>query len=262
MHVRAAMNDGFRPVDGFSLENVSVSLGGDEYGPPHPVLEQVTFGVTRGSVVGLFGPSGIGKSTILNAIAGLVEVSAGTIERCDRNGRATATTAYATQRPTLLPWYSLRENFSIVIGNDPTVQAVQLAKVQSWCETMGLTSRLDDRPRRLSGGMQQRANLIRALICPSPVLLLDEPMSGTEHGSRQSYLAAIRACVVDEKRACLLVSHDREDLAIADSVVVLGSNPSTVVAIASHAQWRNGLSTTWSPPEPMNPSAAPSVRAQ
>ena len=180
------------------LRHVAVRFPGKE------VLADVSLQVGRGGLVCLFGPSGIGKSTILDVVAGL---------RHPRHGSRTVDTqriGYAFQEPRLLPWRSVFQNVRIALSGWLS-EAEASSQATAWLRRFGLGDAMDRLPAELSGGMRRRANLARAFAAAPELLLLDEPFAFLD-GQACSVLAdAIR----EQHRAgvtVLMVAHVMEQI--------------------------------------------------
>jgi molybdate transport system ATP-binding protein len=192
----------------------------------------VSLVVPPGQVLGLLGPNGAGKSTLLSAVAGLTPVSAGHITLAGRvlDDAATGSFAEAAERPVgfvfqnyrLFPHLSVLEN----VAFSPRVrgtgrQAARAAAIQ-WIGRFGLTELAGRKPGQLSGGQAQRVALARALAGNPSLLLLDEPLSALDAGTRLDVQAELKRHLADFAGPCLLVTHDPlEALVLADRLVVI-----------------------------------------
>lgn len=173
------------------LKDVSLSFGALE------VLRGASLALEQGERIAITGPSGCGKTSLLHVIAGLLHSDSGLV----RN-RA-ARTACVFQEPRLLPWLSAEENVSIVIPHGTQGQdALMLLK------KLGLADSAEKHPCELSGGMQQRAALARALAYAPDLLLLDEPFRALDAASK-----ALAIDAVNERADCavILVTHSPEE---------------------------------------------------
>ena len=171
--------------------------------------------------VSLIGPSGCGKSTLLRVVAGLQEASAGSLE-LQREGLA-----FVFQFPTLLPWRTVRENAALPrqLGRDGGRPVEDLLRL------VGLEGFADHYPRQLSGGMQMRASLARALATRPRLLLLDEPFAALDEITRQRLNEDLLALWSRERWSALFVTHNvLEAVFLSQRVHVLGPRPGRVVA--------------------------------
>ena len=179
--------------------------------------------VRRGEFVGLVGPSGSGKSSLLFLLAGLRRPTAGHVELLsrrldgapDRNAEARRRhVGFVFQEPFLVPYLSVREN-ALVAALDGDAGA----RVEALAARVGVTPLLDERPHRLSGGERQRAGLLRALVNAPDLVLADEPTAFLDHPTGHAVMDVLRAEV--GRAALVVVTHDPEMLAGADRVLHL-----------------------------------------
>ncbi|MGH6810800.1 MAG: ABC transporter ATP-binding protein [Methylocella sp.] len=194
------------------------------------VLKSVTFGCEPTKIVAVVGPSGCGKSTLLNIIAGLLRPTGGQIEFPDSLGGNPRRTAYVFQSPRLVPWLSVRHNalLGAELGGILTSQLER--RCNEHLSAYGLTGFENSLPHTLSGGMQQRVALLRALLSNAKVLLLDEPYANSDFVLRRQLQMELSEAVTRDKLVAILVTHDLTEAArTADEVVVLSERPAEVV---------------------------------
>ena len=187
--------------------------------------KNLTFSVDEGEFVAIIGPSGCGKTTLLSLAAGLLKPSAGMIERQGSYG-------YMLQKDELFSWRTIEKNIFLPLEirkqNTPEnrERAIGLAK------KYGLEDFLKSYPSQLSGGMRQRAALIRTLATDPDVLLLDEPFSALDYQTRLNVCEDVANIIRSEGKTALLITHDiSEAISLADRVLVLTARPARV----SHA---------------------------
>lgn len=195
------------------------------YGPVG-VLKGVSFEVGPGEVVALLGPSGVGKTTLLRAIAGLLTPDAGRVELGGHCVVADGIEQVPTERRrvglvfqdyALFPQMSVADNVGFGLP-----RAAPRDRIDSLLALTELSSLAHRRPRTLSGGQQQRVALARALATSPAVLLLDEPFANVDPALRLTLGEGLRRIVERSGQAALLITHDRDEaLGLADRVVVL-----------------------------------------
>lgn len=187
-------------------------------------LRDINFSVFENEFVSIVGPSGCGKSTILSIIAGLEKHSGGTVAvpKEKRFG-------YMLQQDHLFPWLSIRKNvlLGLEIRKEKTKEAE--ARVDALLEKYGLEHFKNSFPSELSGGMRQRAALIRTLAVDPHLLLLDEPFSALDYQTRLNVADDIHRIIKNEGKTAILITHDiAEAISMSDRVIVLTGRPATV----------------------------------
>jgi len=188
-------------------------------------LTNVNFSINEGEFVSLIGPSGCGKSTMLSIIAGLEEKTSGEIIIDGEIG-------YMLQKDSLLEWLTIYKNvmFGLEIRKLKTTENVQY--VDNLLKKYGLYEFKDKYPTQLSGGMRQRAALIRTLAIKPKILLLDEAFSALDYQTRIMVTKDIYDILRNEGITALIVTHDiSEAISMSDRVIVLTGRPATVKEI-------------------------------
>ena len=179
------------------------------------VLDSFSFSVSQTGIYALSGASGCGKTTLLRLIAGLEHPDSGKIQ-------IQGSLTYLFQENRLLPWFSVKENLLAV---RPEMTPSQLEEL---LELVELQREEDSLPSTLSGGMQRRVALIRALAHDGEILLLDEPFQGLDVDSRERI--ASRLLPLLQKKLCLLITHDPwEAEHLADHRILLSGPPLSII---------------------------------
>lgn len=207
-----------------SLDAVSRTFGDLQ------VLDRVSFDVAPGEFVSLVGPSGAGKSTLFNIIAGLDSPSSGQVlfNGTDARGRRDQT-AYMPQKDLLFPWRTIEENAALGLVVQGMRRADARARVREWFPRFGLEGFEKALPFELSGGMRQRAALLRTVVQERSTLLLDEPFGALDSLTRQEMQQWLQEVWAGNEWTALLITHDvREAVMLSDRVVVLGPRPASV----------------------------------
>ena len=194
-------------------------------------LAGVTLTVDEGEFVALVGPSGCGKTTVLSVIAGLLSPTAGSVRLCGRDVTGpTDSVGYMLQRDTLFEWLTIRANVLLGLRIQKKLTPERTAYADALLEKYGLGDFADRYPAQLSGGMRQRAALIRTLAFKPRLLLLDEPFSALDAQTRVTVGDDVCGIIREEGGTALMVTHDiAEAAALAGRVVVLSPRPAHVV---------------------------------
>jgi len=198
-------------------------------------LRDVSLEVGEGEFVSVIGPSGCGKSTLLRLVAGLIEPSAGTIVIAGEppaQARARRELGFVFQEPTLLPWRTALENVTLLLEVARRGSAAQ--RRQRGLELLrlvGLAEFADARPAKLSGGMQRRVGIARALALDPKILLMDEPFGALDEITRQRMNMELLNVWAQRATTALLVTHNvGEAVFLSDRVLVMAANPGRMIA--------------------------------
>lgn len=202
------------------VRGVSYAYGRNE------VLADIDFSVQAGQAVALVGRSGCGKTTLLNLCAGLLRVRDGAIENGFRN------VASMFQQPRLLPWKTTLDNIALGLKAAGVARDERLFRARELALRIGLVhADLDKFPHQLSGGMQSRVALARALVLEPDLLLLDEPFSALDVGLKTELYALLLAQRGERAMGVLMITHDlMEAMRLSDVILVMAGAPGRIVS--------------------------------
>jgi NitT/TauT family transport system ATP-binding protein len=204
----------------------SVAVGG-------PAVVDFSLDIEPGEFVCLLGPSGCGKSTVLNAVAGLIRPCGGQVVVDDAEvAKPGAERGMVFQQPTLLPWKTVLDNVALgpLLNGHSVDEAAQTAR--SFLALVGLAEYEKHYPSQLSGGMQQRVGIVRALANYPRVLLMDEPFSALDAQTRATMHEALLAIWSEFRTTVLFVTHDIDEAVfLADRVVVMSAAPGRIIDV-------------------------------
>lgn len=202
-------------------------------GPVH-ALSNVDLDVKKGDFVSFIGPSGCGKTTFLRVIADLEKHTSGEITvngTTPENARKDRSYGYVFQAAALYPWRSIEKNIALPLEIMGYSKAEQRERIDRTMDLVNLNGFGKKYPWQLSGGMQQRANLCRALIHEPELLMLDEPFGALDAFTREELWCVIRDLHAAQRVTIILVTHDlREATFLADKIFVMSARPGRVLA--------------------------------
>ncbi len=204
------------------------SVNGETY-----ALSDLSFQVEQGEFIAIVGPSGCGKSTLLSLIAGLLQPEEGEIllEGTPVEEAKTAV-GYMLQKDQLLEWRTIYQNVILGLEIQHKLNPHNIKRIEKMLRDYGLAAFRNVRPSQLSGGMRQRAAMIRTLAQNPNLLLLDEPFSALDYMTRISVCDDIYRIIKQEGKTAILVTHDlSEAVSTADRVIVLSSRPAAIKTI-------------------------------
>jgi NitT/TauT family transport system ATP-binding protein len=214
------------------------STASNQNGGDTLAVSSANLSISHGEFLAIVGPSGCGKSTLLKLIAGLVRPNRGSVKVDDEEVlRPLKTVGMAFQNATLLPWRNIRDNVMLpleIVEPYRSRQTRDRAENRERAETLlakvGLSGFADRMPWQLSGGMQQRAQLCRALIHEPSILLLDEPFAALDTFTREELWDVLQELWSFRKCTIILVTHElREAVFLAETVHVMSSRPGRIV---------------------------------
>lgn len=195
-----------------------------------PVIDHLSFAVSRGEFVSIVGPSGCGKSTLLNLLTGLLVPEQGAIRRCSYQKKNADFYGYMLQQDQLFEWYTIWENVTLGLRINHRLTPEKKQFLLSLLEKYQLLPFKDKKPSALSGGMRQRAALIRTLAMEPELLILDEPFSALDYQNRLNAANDIGKIILQEKKTAILVTHDiGEAISLSTRVLVLAKRPTHII---------------------------------
>ena len=196
-------------------------------------LTEISFTVNQGEFLAVVGPSGCGKSTLLHLIAGLLSPSPGTIFMNEMPlSKSKTRIGYMLQKDHLLEHRTIYKNILLGLEIQKKITAPHLFAVETMLKEYGLSDFRNAYPRQLSGGMRQRAALIRTLALSPDLLLLDEPFSALDYQTRLKVSNDIGGIIKKQHITAILVTHDlSEAVSMADRILILSKRPGTIKKI-------------------------------
>jgi NitT/TauT family transport system ATP-binding protein len=217
-----------------SIRNVSkayrVRAAGNAQAVPLQVLRDVSFDLRENEIISLVGESGCGKTTLLRIVQGLIRRDRGEVAV---NGRVVTTPGrdrgIVFQQANLLPWRSARRNVEFGLEIQGLDKAARRARATQLLDLVGLAESGDRYPHQLSGGMQQRVGLARALATDPDVLLMDEPFSALDAQTREMLQQELLRIHAETAKTVLFVTHDLDEaICLSDRIVVMAAHPGRV----------------------------------
>jgi len=196
-------------------------------------LKPLDFSIREGEFISVVGPSGCGKSTLLKIVAGLLPVTAGTLELAGQPiSGPQRDVGIVFQSSVLLAWRTVLDNILLQAEIRHLPKAEALAKAQQLIAMAGLAGFEGKYPWQLSGGMQQRASICRALLHNPSVLLMDEPFGALDAMTREKMNLELQRIWSESKKTVLLITHSiPEAIFLSDRVIVMSERPGSIAAI-------------------------------
>jgi len=204
------------------IDSISKSFPKDS-GEVEQVLENVSFVADSGSFTSLLGPSGCGKTTLLNIISGLLKPDGGVIKKDEKPLREDERSmSYVFQEPRLLDWATAGENIKYVLEGHNIPEKEHAKLIEKYLRKVDLEGEADSYPRSLSGGMQQRVGIARALAVESDVVLMDEPFSSLDEITARNLRNDLLKIWDETNQTIIFVTHNiRESIYLSDNVLVM-----------------------------------------
>jgi nitrate/nitrite transport system ATP-binding protein len=216
------------PNEFLKVENLGKAYGAE------PVFEGVNFSLSEGEFVCIIGHSGCGKTTILNALAGLETASTGDVFMDGREVVAPGLDrGVVFQGHALMPWLSVRDNIAFAVRSKwPQWPRTQVAShVEKYVQLVGLGAALDKKPSQLSGGMKQRVGIARAFAIEPRMLLLDEPFGALDALTRGTIQDELLRICAQTRQTVFMITHDVDEaILLADRILLMSNGPRARVA--------------------------------
>jgi len=232
-NMNAAENLSMEPE--IRIENLSVHFQDKNGGEPVNALQKISLDIMQGEFISLVGPSGCGKTTLLRAIADLQNPSEGTISvrgMTPREVRMQKKYGIVFQSPVLYDWRTVRRNVCMPMELMGVPKKYRTARVTEMLELVGLYDFGKKYPHELSGGMQQRVGIARALAIKPEILLMDEPFSALDEFTKEKLHEDLLMIWRKTNKTIVFVTHNiSEAVYLSDRVVVLSPHPGRVSAI-------------------------------
>lgn len=218
---------------GVHLEVQNISKVFDSRGVRNLALEDVNLEVERGQFVSLVGPSGCGKTTLLRIIAGLTMQSQGEVLlEGKRLQGVSPDMGFVFQNVSLLPWRSVIRNVELGLDPRSVKKAERRERALSALELVGLAGVADSAPYHLSGGMEQRVGVARALAINPQILLMDEPFGQLDNFLREQLQVDIAKLLTGLGTTVIFVTHDVDEaIFLSDKIVLFQRNPGRIIGI-------------------------------
>lgn len=193
------------------------------------VLASVSFGLNQSEIIAILGPSGCGKTTLLKIIAGLIKPDSGEIIYGEKQARQDFKISIIWQDHRLFPWLKVGQNLGFGLNNTNVDEVVVQEKIEECLGLIGLKDFVDYYPNQLSGGMQAKVAIGRALMARPDILLMDEPFASVDYQTKILLFKAVKKIQKTKQLPIIYVTHDTRDaIAFADQVIILSARPARI----------------------------------
>lgn len=218
-----------RTAAAYEVDSLGVRLNSTD--GPRQIVREISFDVAAGEIVGIVGRSGVGKTTLLRVLGGLLAPSSGTVilgDQAVHGPPADAVVVFQDYDNALLPWRTVERN--VALGLEGTVpRKERRARVEWALRLVGLEGRGREYPRRLSGGMAQRVQIARALAVQPTVLLMDEPFGALDALTKATLQDVLLNIHEETRTTIVFITHDLDEaIYLSDRVLVLAGAPGTI----------------------------------
>ena len=219
-------------IPALALRNITCRFASRDGKGTYTAVEDATLVVEAGEFVSVVGPTGCGKTTLLNVSAGLLAPSAGTMEIYGApfafDGKVNPRAGYLFQTDALMPWRNAIQNVVAGLEFRGVGKREAAERGEDWLRRVGLGGFSDRYPHQLSGGMRRRLALAQTLILEPDIILMDEPFSALDVQTRQLMENELLALWAADRKSVLFITHDLEEaIALSDRVVALSAGPGT-----------------------------------
>ena len=215
-------------IAALALENITCTfVSRDNRQQRYTAVRDASLSVAPGEFVSVVGPTGCGKTTLLNVAAGLLAPSAGSVRvRGEPLEGINARAGYLFQSEALMPWRSAFENVAAGLEFRGVAPAAAAGMANDWLKRVGLAGFGDRYPHQLSGGMRKRVSLAQTLILDPKILLMDEPFAALDVQTRQLMENELLELWSADRKSVVFITHDLEEaISLSDRVVVLSAGP-------------------------------------
>lgn len=204
-------------------------------GKKFTAFTDVSLSIEKGEFICLLGPSGCGKSTLLNAIAGFSPVTSGSVKIEGKEVKSPSVRNVTIfQNYGLLPWRTVQKNVELGLEPKKLSKEERHKIADKYIELVGLSEFKKSHPRQLSGGMQQRVSIARALAVDPDIIFMDEPFGALDAITRMKFQDDILSISKQEKKTIIFVTHDIEEAVfLADRIAIMTPNPGKIKSVVT-----------------------------